>query len=274
MQRTLSDGTFKVEGASMFGPVSRLAWEQWMQPDRKHRITLELNCLFLETSQGKKILVNTGIGTVIRAEQNFQDTYAPSSSKLIRNLNEIKVTPNNIDIVLLTDLRFPSAGGCMRLNRAGKAVPTFSKAVYIVQKDALMEATRPGILQELWYHDVVSPLAQQDKLFVIEGDQEIDAGIRVIRTDGPSQGHQIVVVEWGADRILYLGSLLPTKHHIDLKCHAIHERFPEQTLAWKQKILHMAERGGYLVIFQHGNACTGYIEKNRDGMYYLREINR
>ena len=45
----VSDGTFLLDGGSVFGQVPKAIWEQQMKPDRRNRIRLGLNCLLIQT---------------------------------------------------------------------------------------------------------------------------------------------------------------------------------------------------------------------------------
>jgi hypothetical protein len=55
------DTEFRLDGGAMFGVVPRVLWERVCPPDELNRISLNMNCLFIETSN-EKILIETGIG--------------------------------------------------------------------------------------------------------------------------------------------------------------------------------------------------------------------
>jgi hypothetical protein len=57
----IPDTEFRLDGGAMFGVVPRVLWERKCQPDELNRVTLNMNCLFVETPT-EKILVETGIG--------------------------------------------------------------------------------------------------------------------------------------------------------------------------------------------------------------------
>ena len=52
------DGTFALDGGSIYGVVPRMLWERVHPPDEKNRVVLGLNCLLLETG-GRRILIDT-----------------------------------------------------------------------------------------------------------------------------------------------------------------------------------------------------------------------
>ncbi len=58
----LSDGLFYVDAGATFGLVPRVMWEPLAgELDGRHRLSLALNSLLLR-SQGKLILIETGVG--------------------------------------------------------------------------------------------------------------------------------------------------------------------------------------------------------------------
>lgn len=95
----------------------------------------------LQTELGS-ILVNTGIGTIPKSAEDMGGFHrqANITSALLKSLKSHSLGPRNIKAVILTDLRFYSAWGCIRFDRAGNVVPVFPKARYIVQEEAVREA--------------------------------------------------------------------------------------------------------------------------------------
>src|SRR5437588_4605126 len=58
----LSDGVYYYDAGAVFGVVPRVMWESIAGPlDGEHRMSLALNSLLLR-SQGRLILIETGIG--------------------------------------------------------------------------------------------------------------------------------------------------------------------------------------------------------------------
>ena len=101
----------------------------------------------------------------------------------------------------------------------------------------------------------------------------IAPGFTVRRITGPSQGHQIVIVTHGGERIAFLGDLVPTPYHLQLSCIAATDRQPEETLQNKRAVLSEAVREGWLLVFSHATSeRSGYLE-DRAGRLYLRPVS-
>lgn len=282
----LPDGTFKLDGGTLFARLSRMHWDG-VRVDRKSRVTLSLNCLLLIMKvEGKerRILVNTGLGQVLRSQDDFHEEYLPTPRRLDKGFKNLGIKPSEIDVVILTDFRFPYTGGCTRLNRKGESIPTFPNAMYVAHQAALEEAlreTRNEIYREV-EKSVINPLVKANKLTLVQENIEIVPGVRLFKTDGPCKGHQMVVVEQGSERILFPGTLIPTLFHFRKpECIWGIDQEPQVTLEWRKTVIRVAEKEGFLLVFPHSlvrhrggiEESAGYVEKDREGRYGLRPVS-
>ncbi|MQG17297.1 MAG: MBL fold metallo-hydrolase [SAR202 cluster bacterium] len=268
--KILSDGNMKMDGGSMFGSMPKLSWENTVPTDRKNRITLGLNCLLLQIG-GKNILVDTGIGP--KDHEKNKEALGLVPSRLLKGLRNLGIRPKDINKVVLTDLQFDHSGGCTRMDRAGNLVATFPKAEYYVQRKCWDSASNLNE-RNMDKHDVddYQPLFEKGQLEMLDGDSEIMPGLQVIRTDGCADGHQVVLFNHGGERIVFLGDLIPTHHHLNLGVISAFDYAPEKTLEQKRFILEEAEKQGWLLVFAHGHDTkAGYLEK-RNSTTYLRPI--
>ena len=266
----ISDGNIKLDGGTMFGLVPKVLWEEKALADRRNRVTLGLNCLLIKNGN-HCTLVDTGVGS--KEPDNLKDRYGLGSSQLSKELRNRGLTPKDITGVILTHLHFDHAGGSTRLDRAGEAVPTFSSAKYYIQSAAWEEATCPNERSRASYHtDDFLPLKERGQVQLLDGDDEIAPGVHVRVTGGHCQGHQIVLVKYGGERVAFLGDLIPTPHHLRLPYITAFDRFPDDTLERKRALLSEAEKGGWLLVFAHGaKERAGYLER-RNGNLSFRPI--
>ncbi|MDP7485796.1 MAG: MBL fold metallo-hydrolase [Dehalococcoidia bacterium] len=271
--RLVSDGTFLLDGGPMFGPVPKILWEQSAKPDRKNRVRLGLNSLLIKTPDAN-ILVDAGIGN--KEPEITREVYGHSSSKLIRNLRHQGVSARDIDFVILTHLAFSHSGGATRLDREGTIIPSFPKAKYLVQRSAWEEAFSPNERSVPVYGTGVEHLqVLNDKgmIVLLDGDTEVVPSVHTIVTDGYSEGHQVVLVNTGSERIIYLANLIPTPNHLPLPYITAFDRYPDQTLAMKKELLDRCEKEGWLMVFAHGyHETAGYLER-RHGNIELRAVD-
>ena len=266
----VSDGTFLLDGGSMFGQVPKSMWELNIKPDRKNRIRLGLNCLLVRTPNAT-ILVDTGTGS--KRLDKMRDVYGLNGNKLLRELKKLGLTPRDIDVVVLTHLHFDHGGGCTKRDRSGNVLPTFPKAEYLVQRACWDEAMSPNERgRASFVEDDYLPLQEKGNLKLLDGDYEITPGVSAKVTNGHSQGHQMVLIEAGSERIAYAGDLIPTPHHLPLPYIAAFDQSPNDTLDQKRDLLQMAVAGGWLLIFGHGfDYRAGYVEQ-RNGRAQLQPV--
>lgn len=266
----VSDGIIKLDGGAMFGLVPKVLWETKAPPDRKNRIALGLNCLLIRN--GKHcVLVDTGVGS--KEPERIKDHYGLGTSQLARELRSRGLSPKDVTEVVLTHLHFDHAGGSTRLDRSGVAVPTFPSATYYIQRSAWEEAVSPNERSKASYHgDDMLPLKKADRVCLLDGDAEVVPGVRVKVTGGHTQGHQMVLVNYGGERVAFLGDVVPTHHHLRLPYITSYDRYPEDTLDAKRALLEEAERSGWLLVFCHGlKERAGYLDK-RDGAWSFRPV--
>ena len=266
----VTDGTLLIDGGTIFGQVPRSQWELQIKPDRRNRVRLALNCMLVQTPK-VNILVDTGAGS--KRQDKFKEAYGLNGNKLLRNLRALGLTARDIDIVILSNLHFDHSGGCTKLDRTGSAVPTFPKAKYLIQRKCWEEATSPNErYKNAFYTDDFLPLEEKGMVEFMDGNEEIIDGLNVKVTNGPSAGHQIVLVERGGEKVAYVSDLIPTPYHLPLHCIPAMDEKPNETLVQKRECLEMAIDGGWLVIFGHGqDHRAGYVQQ-RNGNPQLTPV--
>lgn len=267
----VSDGTFKVDGGAIFGRLPKVMWLDLVSTDRRNRVEMGLNCLLLHVG-ARNILVDTGLGP----KDNYRDKemFGRLPSRLMRSLKGLGLGPRDVDAVVLSHLHFTHAGGATRMDRLGNMVPSFPKATYYVQRASWEDAHCPSLRSADAYRiDDLGPIAERGQLELLDGDTELFPGLSVVVTDGHAVGHQIVVFAHGGERIVYLGDLIPTPHHLGLTVISSFDYEPEATLDQKRDILSDAEKQGLLLTFAHGHETrAGYLERRQD-MSYLRPVD-
>ncbi len=266
----VSDGSMKVDGGVIIGQVPKGQWQEWAPADRRNRIKIGLNCLLVNVG-ARNYLIDTGTGHKMMPEA--RDVYGLSASQLLPSLRKMGCMPQDIHGVVLTSLHFEHTGNCTKVERRGGLAPTFPKARYFAQRTALEEALSPNERDAEGYAtDDYMPLFDKGQMELLDDECIIAPGLAVRRTGGPTNGHQIVIVNHGGERVAFLGDLVPTPHHLQLACISASDRRPEQTLEAKRQILNEALNEGWLLVFSHGvTEKAGYLEQ-RTGRPYLRPV--
>lgn len=268
----VSDGSFGLDGGAMFGVVPKVLWQKSIPPDEFNRIELGLNCLLILTSK-YKLLVDTGIGEKFNTK--LKNIYAISkSTNLLKSLKAIGITPDEIDVVINTHLHFDHAGGNTR-ESGGKLVCTFPKAKYIIQKGEWEDATKPNDRTKGSYlEENFLPLEKSNQLELIDGNCQIEKGVRTYITGGHTLHHQVVLVEDAEQVALYLGDLIPTSHHLKIPWVMGYDLYPLDTIKMKRKLLDRALDEKWLLCLEHDPKMgMGYLEKDDDKLMIREDLS-
>jgi glyoxylase-like metal-dependent hydrolase (beta-lactamase superfamily II) len=208
----LSDGVYYQDAGAVFGVVPKLLWERLKIPlNDKHQMALGLNSMLLQ-SQGKTILIETGVG---EKDRPLAQTERPTGS-LIDELEAIGVTPGDVDIVINTHLHADHCGWNTRLDAKGAFVPTFPRARYLIQRgewDAAMhpnERTRATYLAEN-----IAPLEAAGCVELIDGETRVTDEVTIIATHGHTADHASVILASGGERAIYIGDMI--QHAVQLE---------------------------------------------------------
>lgn len=262
--KVVTDGTHSIDGGRV---NANMDWEDWVlryKPNRKNKIRLGLNCLLIQSPWGN-ILINTGMGNRFPAQ--LRSYYGHTTSKLNASLKLHKVSRKDIDLVYFTSAHFHVMGGAVKIDKEGEPFLNFSNADHLIQENAWEELKQPGITQKDLYGpdrdkfmEEIKLIEAENKLKLINGNQEISPGVSVELAEGFSNGHSITKVNAGSDRYTYLADLVPTADHVHLPCITAWDRRPDDMAKAKSKILSEAQKEGHMLIFSHGTeVITAYI---------------
>ncbi|MBI4481645.1 MAG: MBL fold metallo-hydrolase [Acidobacteria bacterium] len=245
----ISDGTFALDGGAMFGVVPKVFWHKVLPADEQNRVRLGLNCLVIR-APGLNVLVDTGIGD--KFDSKYSEIYAIRHERhLLAELKKLGLEPQDIHLVVNTHLHFDHAGGNTRTQEGGP-VPTFPRAKYVVRRGELdfaknaNERTRASYLPENW-----EPLEKSRQIEFVHENCDLHQGISVFLTPGHLPFHQSVRIESEGRVAVFLGDLIPTRHHLPLPWIMGYDVSPLETLETKRQVLRHALEENWLVIFEH-----------------------
>ena len=264
----VSDGSLRMDGGSIFGIVPKAIWSKSNPPDRQNRIEIALNCLLIQ-SNGKNILVDTGIGD--KHNTKVKTRFHMRGGQLSNSLRSFGLSPDDIDIVVLTHLHFDHVGGCTTFKNK-KAVPVFRNATHLVQRLDWDEANNTNERTRTAYiTDDFLPLQQSNQLQLLDGDTEIISGLWVRRTGGHTAGHQLAYFESDGEKVATLGDLLMIPEQLPVGYTTSYDLYPVDTFDSKRHWISVAQSEQWLVIFGHSvQQKSGYLTE-MNGRILLNE---
>lgn len=243
----VSDGVMHVDGGGVFGLVPRAVWERVEPPDELNRVACPLNCLLL-ISEGKRILVDTGLGEKLTAKQ--EANYGrEDGSLLLANLARAGFQPEHIDLVINTHLHADHCGG--NTCRLGdRIVDTFPNAEYWIQRQEWADAQYPNERTRAAY--LAENLPPPERVCLLDGDTRVTGEIRCIVTRGHTRSHQSVLIESRGEKALYVGDMAGRAVYLEkLAWIPAYDLEPLETLETKRRIREWAVEENAWLIFEH-----------------------
>jgi methylmalonyl-CoA epimerase len=266
---SLYDGFFRLDGGAMFGVVPKALWEKKAPADDANRIPMTMRPLIVRDGT-RTMLIDAGLGD--KESAKFYSMYAVDRSRnLDHALAEAGVAPEDIDIVLASHLHFDHAGGFTFRDKAGAVRPRFPNARYVIRRGEWNDATKPHERNRASYLvDNFVPLADAGVIDFADEDGSIMPGVRVQRTGGHTMHHQIIWIESGADRAVFLADLMPTSAHLPDPWIMGYDLYPMDTLFAKQAFARAVAQRETLVFFEHDPAIPAAFITEQQGKLGLR----
>ena len=238
----VGDGAFTYPASMLF---VNAAPDQLVRALRAHHlpaqeVSISYTCLVVMAGR-HTVLVDTGAGRLV-----------PSTGQLLARLHAEGIAPEDVDTVILSHGHPSQIGGATD----GEGAPTFPNARYVMARDEWAFWTSEAALKEMEELLVTSarthlpPLCGQ--LDLVELDATILPGIRAVAAPGHTPGHMALLIEAGAERLLY--SADAAFHPLHLAYPAWYPSFdwrPEQSVATRRALFAHAAAEKYLVLGCH-----------------------
>ena len=269
----LQDAIVSVDAGGSFGLVPRNLYEHYVKPSPENLIPMSLNCLLVR-SQGKTILVDTGIGNKLSTDAALHWGLKRETGGLLENLADLGVTPEDVDIVINTHLHTDHCAGNTRLID-GEAQPTFPRAEYWVQRIEWAQASHPDVrTRGTYFDDNFSPLLKKGQLKLLHGDTSVTGGVHCVVTPGHTRGHQSVLLQDGEWRGLFVGDMASFGiHMVRTSWLTAYDVYPLENIQTKQRWQRWAMEKEAWLFFEHDPQITIARLIEEDGRKRLMPVN-
>lgn len=246
--------------------LSRLLGEMGIDIAAWHQWTSSYNCLFVDTGK-HKVLIDTGAGSL-----------GPNTGKLVPNLASAGVSPEDIDLVVLTHGHPDHIGG--NLDAEGK--PVFPRARWVMCQDEWSFWTSDQAEQQLDKRsgNILINIARskllplKGKIDLLREEDDILPGIRPVFTPGHTPGLMALSITSEGQRLLCLSDAVLHPLHITQPAwHAATDVFPDQVVAGRWKLLSRAALENSLVMaFHFPFPGLGYIRRVNEGWRWQESL--
>jgi glyoxylase-like metal-dependent hydrolase (beta-lactamase superfamily II) len=169
--------------------------------------------VWLLEGTNQKILVDTGLGDIDEVAA-MQSRYGvdfvvsrTSDQDLVAGLARHGVSPQEIDVVILTHLHFDHVGNN----------ELFPNAKFIVQKDELPQAESPPHFCMFYYPEYTYKIdAVRDRLEIIDGDFQLEPSVRLVKIGGHTPGCMVVMVETDAGAVCLTSDVMYNYKNLEM----------------------------------------------------------
>lgn len=268
---TIEGNRQRLDGGAMFGNAPRALWQRWATPDEANTIPLACRCLLIETDDAR-ILCETGIGLCFPPELRARYGVTDTEDELAKGLAALGLTPDDIDVVVLSHLHFDHAGGLLHPHQPD-APPRlrFDRAEIVVSEAALARAKAPHPRDRASFLPYLPDLLEGSgrlRPFAGTHSDVLGDGYRFHLSDGHTPGLALLELSTDAGPVVYAADLIPGAPWVHVPITMGYDRFPERVVDEKQILLaDLLERNGSLVFTHDPEVAIATV--GFDGRKYL-----
>ncbi|MBP1968932.1 glyoxylase-like metal-dependent hydrolase (beta-lactamase superfamily II) [Virgibacillus natechei] len=228
----LNGGDNFLDGGAMFGVVPKALWSKKYPYNEKNQIELRTDPILLQLD-GKNFLIDSGMGNDKLTDKQLRNFGVREQSSIEKSLEEVGLTVNDIDSVLMTHLHFDHACGLTK--KSGDTYASvFEHATIHTSAVEWNEMRNPNIRSKSTYWKMNwEPLVDQVKPF--DSEVEIADGLKMIHTGGHSDGHCILVFEDGDHCFIHMADIMPTHAHQNKLWALAYDDYPVTSVHEKEK---------------------------------------
>ncbi len=243
----------------MFGNAPKALWAKWTPPDDENRIDLACRTLLVREPH-RNVLFETGVGAFFSPELKLRFGVSEPEHVLLKGLEELGLSDNDIDVVVLSHLHFDHAGGLLAAYEEGQPLRLlFPKAQFVVGLEAFERAQHPHARDRASFiPELPGLLEDSGRLELVSGEQSgvLGEGYRFWTSHGHTPGMLLSEIDGASGPVFFAADLIPGRAWVRAAITMGYDRYPELLIDEKTEILEsLFERSGR-VFFTHDPSCS------------------
>jgi glyoxylase-like metal-dependent hydrolase (beta-lactamase superfamily II) len=279
---SIEGNTQRLDGGAMFGNCPRAVWEKWAPPDDRHRISLACRALLVREkyADGKvrRILLEAGIGAFFEPKLRERFGVEEERHVLLSSLEKVGVTPESVDVVVLSHLHFDHAGGVLNAFKEGEPLGlAFENASYVVSARAWERANAPHARDRASFIPELQGLLEGTGRLEVVADgaksKTLGAKYSFTLSEGHTPGLMLTRVEgWQEGPITFMGDLVPGVPWVHLPITMGYDRNPELLIDEKKNLLERIEQENGWAFYTHDpKIAASRVTKDAKGKFSAKD---
>jgi glyoxylase-like metal-dependent hydrolase (beta-lactamase superfamily II) len=265
----------KLDGGAMFGNAPKAMWEKWYECDEHNRIHLQCRCLLVQDGE-RNILFETGIGAFFEPKLKERFGIVEPEHRLVQSLEQHGLSPDDIDIIVLSHLHFDHAGGLLsEYQENEQPVLIFKNAHVIISEAAWQRAIHPHVRDKASFVPYLPELLENSgRLERVQGTRSAMLGerFRFHYSDGHTPGMLLTEIESDDGPVVFGADLIPGTAWVHVPITMGYDRYPEMLIDEKRRLLSdLNAREGKLFFTHDPIHAVAKIEQNEKGRYVAVE---
>lgn len=268
----------KLDGGAMFGNAPKEVWKNWLHPDEKNRIHLACRALLLILDDGTKILLETGIGAFFSPKLKGRFGVVENQNQIVKNLQQMKIAPDEIDYIILSHLHFDHAGGLLTDYEPNKTPKlAFQNAKVLIHHKQWKHACQPHERDRASFIPELHKLLKQSQNLELISDEKPKTFKNLI-TFRLSHGHtphlMLSQIQTPKGPLVFCADLIPGSHWVHIPITMGYDRFPELLIEEKKALLEdLKNQNGYLYFTHDPEMAVGKVEQDESGKFFVQPTN-
>lgn len=266
----LEGGVVSFDGGAIFGVVPKPLWSKRYPANECNQIENATDPILLQYCN-KNYLIDTGIGKGKLTDKQKRNFGVREESKVKENLEELGLTEEDIDVVLMTHMHFDHASGLTRFEK-DRYISVFPNADIYVNEIEWDEVRNPNSRSKSTYWKE-NWQAIHEQVITYKKKCEPVKGIQMIHTGGHSDGHAVIRLTQKNETIIHMADIMSTHAHQNPLWVMAYDDYPMDALYAKEKWMKEAYKNNYGFIFYH-DAYYRMIKWDSEGKEIVSSIKR